>query len=242
MPDIPMNCSNCDAPVHDNFCSRCGQPVVLKRVDSRYILHEIQHVLHFEKGILFTIKELLIRPGQNVRTFITDNRSRLVKPILFIIVTSLIYTLVNKSFHIEEEYLRMDNPYHSILPYIFHWLQNHYGYANILMGVFIAWWLKLLFRQQAYNFFEILILLCFVIGMGMLISAVFGLVEGLTKVHLLLVSQLVSMVYSTWAVARFFDKKNALSYVKAFVAFTLGGISFYVVVVLLGVSIDIVIR
>ncbi|MEM6298978.1 MAG: DUF3667 domain-containing protein, partial [Bacteroidota bacterium] len=58
----------------------------LKRIDKAYILSEISSVLNLEKGIFYTIKELLIRPGKSIRTFIHEDRTRLVKPIVFIIV------------------------------------------------------------------------------------------------------------------------------------------------------------
>jgi len=103
------NCKNCDNVITGNFCSNCGQPVKLERIDRHYIVHEINHVLHFEKGIFYTIKELLIRPGQNVREFISENRSRLVKPIIFIIVTSLIYSIIVHFFHVEDGYINMSD-------------------------------------------------------------------------------------------------------------------------------------
>jgi len=33
----------------------------IKRIDAKYLAHEIQHVLHFDKGFPFTFKEILIR-------------------------------------------------------------------------------------------------------------------------------------------------------------------------------------
>ncbi|WP_454881016.1 DUF3667 domain-containing protein [Sphingobacterium detergens] len=83
-------CKNCETSIISNFCPNCGQPAVLKRIDAHYIAHEIEHVLHFERGILYTIRELVTTPGKNIRNYISENRSRLVKPIIFIIVTSLI--------------------------------------------------------------------------------------------------------------------------------------------------------
>lgn len=80
---------------------------MLKRIDGHYIAHEIEHILHFERGILYTVKGLLIAPGASVRQFINENRSRLVKPIIFIIITSLIYSVVNHFFHIEEGYMQI---------------------------------------------------------------------------------------------------------------------------------------
>ncbi|WP_313265727.1 DUF3667 domain-containing protein [Sphingobacterium sp.] len=87
------NCKNCGTDITLNFCPNCGQPAILKRIDAHYIAHEIEHVLHFERGILYTIRELITTPGKNVKKYIAENRSRLVKPIIFIIITSLIYLL-----------------------------------------------------------------------------------------------------------------------------------------------------
>lgn len=232
------NCRNCNNPVNGNFCCNCGQALKTKRVDRHYILHEIQHILHFEKGILYTIRELLVSPGQNIREFITANRSRLVKPILFIIVTSLIYSLINHFFRIEEGYVNYKDTKAEATSFIFSWIQNHYGYANIIMGVFIAFWLKLFFRRYDYNFFEILILLCFVMGMGMLIFSVFALFEGLTKQNLMKISGIIGLTYCTWAIGQFFDPKKAINYLKALGAYLLGMLLFFALAILLGGAID----
>ena len=232
------NCRNCNAEVSRNYCSNCGQPLNVKRIDGHYITHEIEHVLHFERGILYTIRELLTSPGENVRHFISENRSRLVKPIIFIIVSSLIYTLINNFFHIEDGYVKFDEEKKSTTGIIFKWIQNHYGYANIIMGIFIAFWLKVFFKKYDYNFFEILILLCFVMGMGMLIFAVFAIFQGLTHVYLMQVAGYVGIVYCTWAIGQFFDKKKIVNYIKAFTSYILGMITFSLSVLLIGTLID----
>jgi hypothetical protein len=38
----------------------------LRRIDGTYIINEISSVIFLDKGILYTIKELLIRPGDTV--------------------------------------------------------------------------------------------------------------------------------------------------------------------------------
>lgn len=237
-----MNCKNCNTEINQNYCPNCGQPVSLKRINGHYIIHEIEHVLHFEKGILYTIKELLTRPGENVRHFVTENRSRLVKPIIFIIVTSLIYSFVNHFFHIEDSYVRFYEAKKSTTGLIFAWVQNHYGYANIIMGLFIAFCLKLFFRKNDYNFFEILILLCFVMGMGMLIYAFFSLIQGITHFNMTATGGIVGFSYCIWAIGQFFDKRKPVSYLKAFIAYILGMIIFMLTVILLGSSIDLIIK
>ena len=237
-----MNCKNCSAEVNQNYCPNCGQPTKLKRIDGKYIMHEIKHILNFERGILFTVRELLLRPGENVRNFISENRIRLVKPIVFIIVTSLIYSLINHFFQIEDGYVKFDETKQSTTGNIFKWVQDHYGYANIIMGMFIAFWTKLLFRKYNYNYFEILILLCFVMGIGMLIYSSFALFQGLTHIDLMQIAGIVGFIYSTWAIGQFFDKKKFSNYVKAFFSYFLGFLTFTLTAVLIGTLIDLIIK
>lgn len=237
-----MNCKNCNAEVHQNYCANCGQPVILKRIDGKYILHELEQILNFDRGILFTILELLIRPGENIRTFISENRSRLVKPVIFIIVTSLIYSLINQFLHIEDGYVQFEETELSTTGIIFQWVQDHYGYANIIMGIFIAFWTKLFFRKYNYNFFEILILLCFVMGVGMLIYSIFAIFQGLTDFDLMQIAGIVGFVYAAWAIGQFFDKSKFSNYVKAFFAYFLGFVSFSITAVLIGNIIDWIIK
>lgn len=233
-----MNCKNCNEEVTQQYCPNCGQPAKLKRIDGHYVLHEIEHVLHFEKGILYTVRELLIRPGENVKHFITANRNRLVKPIFFIIVTSLIYTFINHFFHAEDGYVKLGEAKKTTTGVIFKWIEEHYGYSNIIMGVFIAFWTKIFFRKYNYNFYEILILLCFVMGMSMLFFAFFAIIQGLTHVDLMQIASFIAIAYCTWAMGQFFDKKKVVNYVKALFAYLLGMITFSLVAVLLGTLID----
>lgn len=71
-------CLNCNSPIDNNFCSNCGQktdthPITLKH----FVFHDLLHgVWHLEKGILFTLKETIIRPGQAALDYIKGKRIR----------------------------------------------------------------------------------------------------------------------------------------------------------------------
>lgn len=234
-----MNCKNCNTEVNSDFCPNCGQPTKLKRIDGHYIVHEIEHVLHFERGILYTVKELCINPGQTTRNYILNNRSRLVKPVIFIIVTSLIYTLISHFFHIEDEYIKQQGLEKSTAGNIIKWIQANYGYANILIGAFIAIWLKVFFKKYGYNFYEILIMLCFAQGISMLIFAVFAIIEGLSHYKLFSLAGVLGILYLIWGSANFFEERKIGNYVKALISYLLGTITFYIIVFAVGISIDI---
>ncbi len=235
-------CKNCKTEVTRNYCPNCGHPTILKRIDGQYILQEISNVLNFEKGLLFTIRELTINPGKSIIHFLNENRNRLVKPIVFLIVTSLIYTILNNFFHFENDYINYSDNRESATLAIFRWVQGNYGYANIIMAFFIGLWLNIFFRKYPFNFFEVLIALCFVMGMAMLMYSVFGIFQGLTHIQSMLVAVIIGFFYTTYAVGQFFDKRKPISYVKAFIAYILGMITFFLSALAVGIIIDVIIQ
>ena len=203
------------------------KPAQLKRIDHHYILHEIEHVLHVERGILFTIRELLLRPGKTVQQFIHKDRSRLVKPVIFVLITAIVNTFAGNAFHFESEQAAQNKLDKSTYNAILLWLDSHLGYENILIGAFIAFWIILLFRKHRYNFFEILVLMCFVQGIVLLIVSVFQLIQGITQTAMLRTISIVALGYSTWAIGQFFGRNNWINYVKSFITYVLGFISFF---------------
>ncbi|MCO5275854.1 MAG: DUF3667 domain-containing protein [Flavobacteriales bacterium] len=235
-----MNCANCAKEVNAKFCPNCGQAAEVKRIDGHYLLHEVQHVLHLERGILYTVREMLARPGKSIRDYLLVNRNRLVKPILFIIVTSLFYSVVNHYFHIEAEYGNFQPPVKSAVFTVWAWIQGHYGYANIIMGIFIALWTKLFFRKHPFNLYEILVLLCFVMGMGMLVLSFLAIAQELLSINLVMFGSVVVLAYITWAVGQFYGQGKLLNYLKAFLAYILGMISFAIAITLVGIGVDLI--
>lgn len=238
-------CKTCGSTITENFCGQCGQPAKLKRIDAHYISHEIQHLLHFEKGFLHTVKELLVRPGQSIKEHITVNRNKHIKPIPFLIFTSLLYTLISHYFHLNEIF-KAQGPEaaalsKSSISTLFTWVEGHYGYANIMMGGLIALWIKVFFRKYQYNLFEITILLCFVMGEGMLLLSVATILAGLLNNPFLFnVVGFIIWLYAAWAIGQFFENRKLGGYFKALVAYGLGNISFYLVLIIIGVLYDLI--
>jgi hypothetical protein len=71
-------CLNCERPTIENFCSYCGQKTDTHKITFKHFLfHDILHgVWHFEKGILFTLKQALLRPGKAALEYIAGKRIR----------------------------------------------------------------------------------------------------------------------------------------------------------------------
>lgn len=234
-------CQKCKSEFHGNYCSNCGHPQEIERINSRYIMSEIGSVLNLQKGFFFTIKELFIRPGQNIKRFISEDRNRLVKPIMFILICSLTYTIIEQIFEFKDGYIDLQfDGSDSAISLIFQWITQNYGYSNILMSVFVAIWIKIFYRKYNYNFYEILILLLFISGMEMMIASFLGILESLTKIPILSFGIYFISIYAFWATAQFFDKRKILNYLKAPISYFLGLITFFLVAIGIGLLIDLI--
>lgn len=72
------SCLNCGEPISKKFCPNCGQKTDTHRLTPKhFFFHDIVHgVWHLDKGILFTIKEAFMRPGQAALDYIKGKRVR----------------------------------------------------------------------------------------------------------------------------------------------------------------------
>lgn len=231
-------CEYCKHELVGNFCSNCGRAKNLTRIDGKYILSEIGSVLNFDKGIFYTIKELLLRPGENVQNFIHKDRSRLIKPIVFIIVCSLTYTVLQQLLNFEDGYVNYSFDEDAVSTAIFGWVTKNYGYANLLISIFIALWIKIIFRKQDYNFFEVLILLCFIVGVGMLIFSFFGIIDSLINFKIIDKGFFIGVLYIAWGIGQFFKGNKFVNSLKGLLSYMLGIMTFTIIILIVGVMID----
>ena len=81
-------CLNCETKIIGKFCFNCGQKTDTHRINFKhFIFHDILHgVWHVEKGILFTLKEALIRPGKAALDYISGKRIRYYNVFYFILL------------------------------------------------------------------------------------------------------------------------------------------------------------
>jgi len=82
------NCLNCDTPTTGAFCSNCGQKTDTHRITLKhFIFHDLLHgVFHFEKGMVFTIKQALVRPGQAALDYINGKRKPYYNVFLLVLI------------------------------------------------------------------------------------------------------------------------------------------------------------
>ncbi|TXI89248.1 MAG: DUF3667 domain-containing protein [Burkholderiaceae bacterium] len=165
-PLAMITCSACQTSYSGNFCHHCGRAAHVERIDGHFILHELLHILHLEKGFFYTVWQIMRRPGATIRGFLDGDRNRLVKPLIFLILCSLVYTLVGYVWPIP-------TPPHlasgaSGEMSVRHWVHTHYGYANFLMAILVAMCSRVVFFREKFNVFETWILIAYCMATAML--------------------------------------------------------------------------
>lgn len=83
------NCLNCGYELTGNYCSDCGQKTDTHRITFKhFIFHDVLHgTFHLERGILFTAKEALTRPGKAALDYIAGKRKRYYNVFYLILIT-----------------------------------------------------------------------------------------------------------------------------------------------------------
>ncbi|MBK5719430.1 DUF3667 domain-containing protein [Dysgonomonas sp. Marseille-P4677] len=169
-------CKNCNNPVDNNYCGFCGQSAKTGRINLHYFIHEIQHsLLHIDKGILYTTKELLIRPGVTIREYLNGKRVNHFKPFAFVIILGTIYTFVAHFFNLypENEIITFELSNHqevaNINKVIIDWIYSHYSLIMLSLIPFSAIASYIIFRKKGYNYPEHIIIYSYITGIQILL-------------------------------------------------------------------------
>jgi hypothetical protein len=250
---MAINCKNCNQQFEGYFCNHCGQTADTHEINFHFLWHDIQHgLLHFDKGVLYTAKQLFTRPGNSIREFIEGKRVKHFKPVSLIIVLATVYGLLYHSFHINafkdevsESFQKGWNGSGTQIVFDFEkineWIGTHYSWLVLLLLPFYALGSFLAFRKSGYNYVEHLILNAFITGQNLLVHIIlFPLLylynETPTYETISTLINTICFVLLAWSYMQFFRQYSKtktfflilLSYlyfgVSVFFAFIIGGL------------------
>jgi len=95
-------CKNCHHEVHGNYCIHCGQQTKVHRINFHLISHGLLHgIAHFDKGFLYTAKELNSRPGHTIREYFEGKRVSHANPLFMLLILGGILSYVYYHFAIK---------------------------------------------------------------------------------------------------------------------------------------------
>jgi cellulose synthase/poly-beta-1,6-N-acetylglucosamine synthase-like glycosyltransferase len=94
-------CKNCGNHFDGNYCNSCGQHGETHRITWHELAHHLPHALfHADKGLYYSIKELIVRPGLTIRDYIAGKRVYHFNPLLFLILIGSLASFLFSFLHI----------------------------------------------------------------------------------------------------------------------------------------------
>jgi len=187
-------CQNCGSEGDQKYCPGCGQALLAERISMHYLLHEVAHTFwHFEKGFLYTLKELAINPGTTQRKYLSGIRLRYQKPFSLFAISATLGALV------------LFLVYHDAKDEINQFYKHYYFIVQAAMLPFYALITYLLFKSPKLYYAEALVMNVYMLGfMSVLIVPInvlyFFFSEGV--IQKLEITFLIS--YYTWTNLNFF--------------------------------------
>lgn len=107
---MSYHCLNCETEVVGKYCHNCGQPTTTHRLSLKHFLaHDLLHgFFHLDKGILYTMKNILLRPGFLAKEYIAGKRAGHfnIATLLLLTVGAFLFILSLKHLSVPE--LRVD--------------------------------------------------------------------------------------------------------------------------------------
>lgn len=169
---MTITCKNCGHHFTGQFCNHCGQSSKTHRIDAEFLWEDIQHgILHYDKGIAYTVKQLFLKPGYVIKDYIAGKRVHHFRPISLTIVLATLYVLI---YHLTKTDLTADKPVGS--QFIFNQFLEHYYWFVFLTIPIFSWITGLFFRYNEYNFWEYFIFEAFKASQRLIVHIVFLLI------------------------------------------------------------------
>ncbi len=97
------HCLNCRQRLAGPHCHRCGQPASTPaRITGHYLLHDIPHsVWHVDHGVIYTVREMLLRPGITIQRYLAGERQPFFRPLSLLLLVGGIGAFLYSVFNIE---------------------------------------------------------------------------------------------------------------------------------------------
>lgn len=238
MGNISQLCKNCGSSVSGNYCRNCGQSARTGRVNFHYLLHEIQHsIFHVDKGILYTIKELALRPGKTIKDYLDGKRINYFKPLGFVLILGTIYGFVAHFLRIYPEIgifsvNNQDPAVEKLQQVVLDIVYGHYAFAMLAFLPFSTMACYLVFRKSGYNYWECLIVNSYLTGMHILIGLIFYILHYYLRLDwVYTISYLIIYTYIIWALIQVFNKGSKfITGIKAVLSNVLGFVMTVIIV------------
>ena len=239
-------CLNCGHAVPDRFCGRCGQDAHhTHRLTMADMLHDIPHsIWHVDKGILYTLKTMIRRPGSTIRAYLAGQRVDHFRPLSLLLIVTSFYALLSSVLHIQM--LPPKDP--SIPDAVWQmqqistaFLAKYMSWCYVAMVPVWALFARVFLRRGGFNYAECLIIVAFITAISNFFSLFFlpvaYLYSGTPQIQTASYFYMAfAFAYASWAYSSLLTHttiKLAGRLWRGFMTFILGYITCIVVITVL---------
>lgn len=98
------NCLNCNAVVHDRYCSICGQENLEPQESAGHLIgHFFNDITHFDGKFFSSMKYLVTKPGFLSAEYMAGRRGSYLNPVRMYVFTSFVFFFIFFSFVVNED-------------------------------------------------------------------------------------------------------------------------------------------
>ncbi len=224
-------CKNCGNEFTGNYCNICGQSAHTHDINLHFIWHDIQHgLLHFEKGILYTIKELFVRPGLAVKEYIDGKRINHFKPLSLLILLGGLYAFLLHTFNLHQTPIMNTAP-ERILKFdiseLFRLVEEHYSIAQVILLPLYSFASYLAFKKFKLTYMKHVVLNAFMLAQRLVVKILFipvlYFVNDSPKMNIVIgITNFIGFALMFWTIFQFFKNTKVFgTIVRCFLYFIL---------------------
>lgn len=234
-------CKNCDNQFDGNYCGKCGQKATVERFTLKEIFHGVyEYFVHVDRGFFKLAIDLVTRPGEIARNYLSGQRKKYYNPITFLILVTAVTVFLNSRFHILDQNIPNANRVslsssQGKLMTEFSGVVNKYNNIMMFMSVPVfAFFTRLFFRKSGYNYAENLIMQAFYSAERSIFYIVLFfpllLLFPSHSIAIMYSYSFVWMAYFCYSYSRFFEFKGFWPYVKAVLSILLSFFTFMILI------------
>ena len=166
-------CKSCGFAGTGKYCGACGQTYLIKRITLAGLLHDVFHFFtHLEKGLGYTLKQLVVAPGKMQKSYIAGDRARHQKPFSMFFICATIAGLGRYWI-----YLVLLQYYHKGNVLEARFFHEYMVLLQVVLMPFNIFATYLLFYKAKYNYAELGVLLLYTASMFFLIVSCIALLK-----------------------------------------------------------------
>lgn len=148
----PQHCNNCGNDFVGNFCPYCSQRAGVGRVTWRSVHQGVMDIWGLgTRSLLYTLLQLLLRPGQLIGEYISGKRQVSFPPVKMLFIVALIYSAVVYWFFPSVLGIDIEKPAEGPLNAFDEWARSHYSWSSLLMSIFAIVPTWVMFRNSPRN-------------------------------------------------------------------------------------------